>query len=131
MKGKVLSVVQNSVVIKADIKTFPEGTMNGVDSKDRLYTDKHWDFNPNKLLNYEILYNAQSVGKISNIIGRVGDFFLVGDIRDKGLASSIVGEDVEILKQNKNKKQEKKRSNQPYTKRDKKQRIWKGQIRKG
>lgn len=91
MEGKVLTVVKNSVVIKTNIAETKKA-MNGI-------------FNPNKLLNYEILYKNKSVGKISNIIGRTDDFFLVGTIPDKNIASSIVGEDVEILKQNKKKKQ--------------------------
>ncbi|PKP58629.1 MAG: hypothetical protein CVT89_02510 [Candidatus Altiarchaeales archaeon HGW-Altiarchaeales-2] len=120
MKGKILSIVQNSVVIKADVRTDTEGIMGGMNSKGELYTNKYGAFNPNKLLNYEILYNDKSVGKISTIIGRVSDFFLVADIRDKGITSSIVGEDVEILKQNRNRKKQQKWSNQPpYKERDK------------
>ncbi len=129
MKGKILSVVQNSVVIKTDI-TDAKGSMNGMNSKGGLYTDGS-KLNPNKLLNYEILYNNKSVGKISNLIGRVSDFFLVGTIRDKGITSAMVGEDVEILKQNRNGKKQQRWSNQPYKERDKKQTGWKNQIRRG
>jgi len=129
MKGKILTVVDNSVVIKTDI-TEAKRAMSGMNSKGSLYTNGS-KFNPNKLLNYEILYNNKSVGKISNLIGRVNDFFLVGTIHDKGITPAMIGKDVEILKQNRNGKKQQKWSNQPYKERDKKQTRWKNQIRRG
>lgn len=108
MKGKVVGVVQNSVVIKVDVITDTEGIMSRMNSKGEIYTNKDRIFNPNKLLDYEILYNDKSVGKISDVIGRISDFFLVGDIQNKDIASAMVGKDVEILKQNRKRKKQQK-----------------------
>lgn len=98
MKGKVLTAVQNSVVIKTDINEAKKA-MSGTNSKGHA----NGSFNPNKLLNYEILYNNKIVGKISNIIGRTSDFFLVGTV-NKDIASEMVGKDIEILKQKRKRK---------------------------
>ncbi len=119
MKGKIISVVQNSVVIKADARTDVKGgAMYGMDSKGLLDANMAGNFNPNKLLNYEILLDDKLLGKISTVIGRVNDFFLVCDLYDKNVTSAKVGEDVEILKQNRNKKEPYKLpKNQKYEKR--------------
>lgn len=113
MKGKVLTAVQNSVVIKTDINEAKKA-MSGTNSKGYANGSK---FNPNKLLNYEILYNNKSVGKISNIIGRTSDFFLVGTIHDKDITPAVVGEDVEILKQKRKRKKQGRIFTQSYKKR--------------
>lgn len=107
MKGKIISVVQNSVVIKADVRTdIKGGIMYGMDSKGWLDADSSVKFNPNKLLNYEILSDDKVLGKISNVIGKVNDFFLVCDLYDKGITFDMMGEDVEILKRTHNKKKQ-------------------------
>ncbi|NCN65761.1 MAG: hypothetical protein GW779_06760 [Candidatus Altiarchaeum hamiconexum] len=107
MKGKIISVVQNSVVIKADVRTdIKGGIMYGMDSKGWLDADSSVKFNPNKLLNYEILSDDKVLGKISNVIGKVNDFFLVCDLYDKGITLDMMGEDVEILKRTHNKKKQ-------------------------
>jgi len=107
MKGKIISIVQNSVVIKADVRTdIKRETMYGTDSKRGLNANSSVNFNPNKLLNYEILHNDKVLGKISNVIGRVNDFFLVCNLYDNCITSNIFGEDVEILKQNRTRKEQ-------------------------
>lgn len=123
MKGKVINVVQNSVVIKADVRTDNERIMSEMGSKKGL-KEKYENFNPNKLVNYEILFNNKFMGKISKVIGRIDDFFLVGDILDSEVASNIVGEDVEILKYQ-TKKDKKKQLEGRY-----KKTVWKKQTRK-
>ena len=80
--------------------------MYGMDSKGWLDADSSVKFNPNKLLNYEILSDDKVLGKISNVIGKVNDFFLVCDLYDKGITFDMMGEDVEILKRTHNKKKQ-------------------------
>lgn len=125
MKGKIISVVQNSVVIKADVKTDTKKMMFGMGSKGSS-KERYENFNLNKIVNYKILVNNKFLGKISKVIGRIDDFFLVGDIYDKKIASDIVGEDVEILRHqnkqsNKNKKKKWKKT---------KNTTWKKEIKK-
>jgi len=90
MNGKIVSVVKNSCVIKPDIKT------------DESIKQKA--FNPNKILNYKIFLKDKIIGKISNVIGRTDNFFLVGELNEHYNLSTILDKDVEILKEEKKKK---------------------------